>query len=178
MSQFRITTRYAKALLDLSSEKNALEEVRNDAEFIVNTCSESRDLVIMLQNPIVYSYKKMAVLKSIFENKISAMSFKFIEVSVRKNRAGMIEAIFSMFLEHYKAKHKISDATLITAVESSDATQKRTIDLLEGSTGEKIILSKKVDENLIGGFKILYKDKLLDASVASKLNELRKELID
>lgn len=178
MSHYRITSRYAKALLDLSIERNMLEEVERDVELIVNTCEESRELVVMLKNPIVLPQKKLAVLADIFKSKISDLSYKFIEVIVRKNRASLVFEVMQMFNEKYKAYKHISDAILYTAVEAGESTKSQVNKLLSEATEETINLSSVVDEDILGGFMIRYKDRLLDASVASKLRELRKELLD
>ncbi|MFY0673219.1 MAG: ATP synthase F1 subunit delta [Bacteroidia bacterium] len=178
MSQYRITSRYAKALLDLSIERNMLEEVERDVELIVDTCDASRELVVMLKNPIVLPQKKLAVLSDLFKSKISEVTFKFIEVVIRKNRANLVFEVMKMFNEKYKEYKHISDAILFTAVEAGASTKAQVNKLLSDATGETINLSTVVDENILGGFMIRYKDRLLDASVASKLRELRKELLD
>lgn len=178
MSQFAITSRYAKALLDLSVERNALDEVEKDVELIVNTCKGSRELLVLFKNPIVLPQKKMAILAHIFKDKISALTFKFLEVLVRKNRSKLIFEILLMYLEKFKSYQNILDAYLYTATIANEHTKEQVLNMLEEATGEKIILSSIVDEKLIGGFMIRYKDRLLDASVSSKLRDLQKELID
>ena len=42
----------------------------------------------------------------------------------------------------------------------------------------KISLSKQVDENIIGGFKLKVDDQLIDASIASQLQKIKRELIN
>lgn len=178
MSQYRITSRYAKALLDLSIEKNALKEVESDVELIVATCDESRQLVVLFKNPIILPQKKLAILKSLFEGKVHELTLKFLEVIVRKNRSHLMFEVMEMFLEQYKSHEKIADAVLYTAAETSSATNEAVVKMLHEATGEEVKLETVIDEALIGGFKIRYKDRLLDASVSSKLNELKKDLLD
>jgi len=178
MSQYRITSRYAKALLDLSIEKNVLKEVEQDVELIVNTCESSRQLVVLFKNPIILPQKKMGVLESLFKAKVNEVTFKFLEVIIRKNRSHYIFEVLEMFLEQYKAHEKIADAVLHTAVEPNQSTKDTVVKMLHEATGEEIHLTTKVDEDLIGGFMIRYKDRLLDASVSSKLNELKHEFLD
>ncbi|MGB0429949.1 MAG: ATP synthase F1 subunit delta [Bacteroidia bacterium] len=178
MSQYRITSRYAKALLDLSIERNMLEEVERDVELIVSTCEESRQLVVMLKNPIILPQKKLAVMADVFKANVSEVTFKFIEVIIRKNRSKLVFEVMQMFNEKYKEYKHISDAVLFTAVEASNETKAQVTKILADATGETINLSTEVDEDILGGFLIRYKDRLLDASVASKLRDLRQELLD
>lgn len=178
MSQYRITSRYAKALLDLSIEKNALKEVHNDVNVIVDTCEDSRQLVVLFKNPIILPQKKLAILKALFEGKVNELTIKFLEVLVRKNRSHFIFEVMEMFLAQYKTHEKIADAVLYTATKTTEATNDSVTKMLHDATGEDVRLKTVIDEDLIGGFKIRYKDRLLDASVSSKLNELKKDLLD
>jgi len=178
MSQFAITSRYAKALLDLSVERNVLIEVEKDVELIVATCENSRELVVLFKNPIILPQKKLSILSDLYKDRVSELTYKFLEVLVRKNRSKLIFEILEMYLEKFKAYQHISDAVLFTATEAKESTKNHVVKLLEEATGEKIILSSLVDEKLIGGFMIRYKDRLLDASVSSKLRDLQKELLD
>ena len=178
MSQFRITSRYAKALLDLSIERDTVEEVHGDVQLIVNSFDESRELVVLCKNPIVLPQKKQSILEGLFKKHITPLTFKFMDVIVRKNRSHFIPEVMDMFLAKYKHYRQISDAILYTATEAREETKSSVIDILSKATGEQIELTTIVDESMIGGFMIKYKDRLLDASVASKLNDLRKELLD
>lgn len=178
MSQHRITTRYAKALLDLGIEKKMLEELFADAEMLVETCKQSRELVLLLKNPVVMPAKKLSILKQLFEKNLQAETNKFIEVVVRKNRSVYIYELFKRFVEMYREYKGIASAELQTAVESSKELRDKVTQLLADTTGNTIELNTEVDEELIGGFMIRYKDRLVDASVASKLKDLKKKLID
>ena len=45
-------------------------------------------------------------------------------------------------------------------------------------TGKKIILQNTIDKNVLGGFNLKIGDKMIDCTVSSKINELRKKLIN
>lgn len=178
MSNYRITSRYAKALLDLSIERNELQAVQSDVSLIVETFVASRQLVVFLANPVVLPQKKLAVLNKLFKTRVAKITFKFIEVLIRKNRSALVYEIMEAFLGQYKAHEHITDATLVTAIEASPEIKKEVVRMLEDATHETVLLTNVVKDSILGGFQIKYKDKLLDASVSSKLNILRKKLID
>lgn len=178
MSQFRITSRYAKALLDLSIEKGLVETVYVDVQNIVKTCDNSRELVVIFKNPIILPQKKLGILEALFKNKINALTYKYIEVIVRKNRSHFLFEIMQMFEKQYKTYKNISEAILYTAQPVEESVKGQVVSLLHNSTGEIIELKTKEKPQMIGGFMIQYKDKLIDASVASKLKELRKKLTE
>ena len=66
MAYGRAAVRYAKSLIELSIERNDLEAVKADMDLIHTTCVESKDLVLLLESPVVKTDKKLSILKAIF----------------------------------------------------------------------------------------------------------------
>lgn len=174
----KVTKRYAKALLDLALEQNSLSDTYSDVLNVIEISKSTRQLIVVLKNPIVLQYKKFRIVHSIFSNEIKPLTLRFIELIVTKNRAHILFEILDNFIELYNEHQKIAHATLITAVEASEDTKSKVTSLLEKASKNTILLENIIDESLIGGFLIRYKDSLIDASVASKLKSLQKELID
>ena len=52
MSEIKVASRYAKSLIDLALEQNALEEVKTDMQLFVDTLKESSELQAVLKNPV------------------------------------------------------------------------------------------------------------------------------
>ncbi|HHH50571.1 MAG TPA: F0F1 ATP synthase subunit delta, partial [Saprospiraceae bacterium] len=77
----------------------------------------------------------------------------------------------------YKQINKITTVKLITAVPLEDsAVEKIKARLLDSdSTQQKIELVTAVNKDLIGGFVLEFDNQLYDASVAHKLEQLKKE---
>jgi F-type H+-transporting ATPase subunit delta len=81
------------------------------------------------------------------------------------------------FMVKYKMINKITSVRLTTASElpssTVDAIKAKLTDA--GVAESNIDLQLVVDSNVIGGFKIETTDKLYDATIAHKLDNLRKE---
>ena len=69
MKESRIAIRYAKALFDLSLEKDNVEEINDDMLLVRDVCKENRDFSLLLSNPVVRTDKKLSVIKAIFRSK-------------------------------------------------------------------------------------------------------------
>ena len=65
MATARVAARYAKALLSLAQERNELGAVSQDLDTLEALFSGSRELVVLLQSPIVKGDKKQAVLDAV-----------------------------------------------------------------------------------------------------------------
>tara|TARA_Y100000588_G_C14043322_1_gene833846 strand:+ start:441 stop:998 length:558 start_codon:yes stop_codon:yes gene_type:complete len=175
MSEYRIASRYAKSLLDLSVEKGTLEEVNKDMQLLSETAEESRDLVMMLKSPIITHDKKLAVLKKVFEGKVSELTMSFFTILTKKQREAYLVAVAEEFHHQYNAHKGIEEATVTTTFPLTDALRKEFESVVEKITSRKVELTEKVNEALIGGFILKIGDRQIDDSVSSKLKALRVE---
>ena len=128
----KITTRYAKSLLDLAIEQNQLEECYNDLIAVENLCVESSDFTLMLKSPIINTSKKLIIIKSLFEKKLSKLTYLFIELITNKKREPLLHLIAKNFIELYKIHHKIITASVTTAI-ALDKELKEKVESLEQS---------------------------------------------
>ncbi len=176
MSVSRIATRYAKSLVDLAKEQNKLDRVKTDIDSFLKA-TENRDFEVMLKSPIIPPDKKKQVFSALFKDDFDEMTMAFIDIVVRKNRSEHLEGIANSFVKQYEQLNKVSTITLTTATKlTEDAIKQIENKFLESSdTSEKLNIVSKVNPDLIGGFVVEFDDKLYDASVAHKLEKLKKE---
>lgn len=175
MKETKIANRYAKALFDLALETKVLDQVKNDMELVVSVCQQNRDFRLMLQSPIVFTDKKEAILKEVFEKQIQQISYFFLMIITRKKREAVLEAIAEQFVIIYKEFKNITTATLGTAIKLDQEIKDKVTSLLSDQTKGKIELSEEVNKDLIGGFVLSYDDKQYDASIKKQIKELRRD---
>jgi len=178
MSLKRIASRYAKSLLDLSKESNNLETVFENMKSL-QSATENRDLYLMLKSPIINAQKKKDIIQKIFSPTFDKMTMGFMDIIITKSREQYIPEIATEFIEQYNALKKISTAILTSATpltEASLANIKAKL-LASNITDETVDITTKVDPAILGGFIIQIGDKLYDASVAHKLETLKKQFV-
>ena len=176
MSLQSITSRYAKSLLDLAIEQNKLDTVLADVQGFAKA-SENRDLYLMLKSPIVNTEKKLDVLKAIFDGKLDKLTMSFITLITKKGREIYLPEIATAFIEQYRDHKGISGVIITTAQALTDAELAKIKAKLVASDVTKTTLEieTKIDPSIIGGFVIEIGDNLYDASVAHKLDEIKKQ---
>lgn len=175
MSAERLSYRYAKSLIDLAKEQGTLETIKGDIDSLV-AATGNRDLALLLKSPIVSKMKKAGVLEAIFGDSFNDMTMSFMDILLSKGREMYIPEIATEFLAQYKALNKISTVKVTTAVPMDDAALASIRAKLVDSPdlAENIEIETEVDASLIGGFKLEFNDRLYDASVAHRLNEMKK----
>jgi F-type H+-transporting ATPase subunit delta len=178
MSEIQISSRYAKSLIELASEKGLLEEVYQDMVLLDKTCDENRPLRLLLANPLVHNYKQLEVLRKVFSGKITAMTTAFLELIVKKTREAIVPAIAKAFIAQYRLLHNLEDAEVITAEPlNSEMREKILAAATQISGGKKITLKEIVKPEIIGGFILQVRDNQIDSSVKSRLDSLRLHFV-
>ena len=175
MSEIQVASRYAKSLIDLSEEQNALEAVRTDMEFFLRTLRENPTLKAVLKNPILGPNKKSGILNELFSSRVHPMIMTFFAIVVRKGRSGILFDTAKEFINEYNIRKNITKATVTTAAPLSDENKKQVEEVIKQATNGEIILTAKVDSSLIGGFILKVGDKQFDTSISSQLSKLKKE---
>jgi F-type H+-transporting ATPase subunit delta len=173
MSEIRVASRYAKSLLELAEEKGVLEEVHNDMQLFSNTCDNSRELKLMLRNPIIGHDVKLKALRRIFSDKFHPMTLSFFEILTKKQRENLLAVIAKEFHKQYNVLMKIESALVTTPFELTEDLRASFRKAVEEISGKQVELKEKVNPELIGGFVLQINDRQIDTSISSRLKELR-----
>lgn len=176
MSVSRIATRYAKSLLDLASEQGQLEAVHADMVSFAAALA-SRDLVLMLESPMIHADKKEKVLEALFGSRFSALTMSFFRICVRKGRESLLPDMTQAFAAQYRSRKNILAIRVTSATPLPDGARERIAAQVKaaGIASGEIEWDLRVDPALIGGFVLEMDDRRYDASIAHKLDQLRKE---
>jgi F-type H+-transporting ATPase subunit delta len=176
MAQTKVATRYAKSLLGLVAEKGNMEEAFKDMSLIHKTCSENRDLVVLLKSPVVNTGKKVSILNSVYKKNVSEVTMLFINLITKNRREGALPEIADAFIAQYKAMKGITTAVVTSAAVLSDDAKNKIQELVLKEVGAGTVeLEMEVNPELIGGFILRIGDKQLDTSILSKIGDLRQE---
>ncbi len=168
-----IGNRYAKALIALANEQGKLEEVYNDMKFFEAVCSENDEFRKIMANPIVRHEKKFGILKKIFENRVTNVTFSIFSVLTRKNREQLLYPIAQEFHKLYDEQKGIQKVQVLTPVALTDAQKAEFSKIVSESMNKTVELTEKIDESLIGGYVLKVGDTQIDTSVKHKLSELK-----
>lgn len=178
MSATKLASRYAKAIMEESIQNNSLDLTLGDLNKIDGLCNESDDLKALLKSPLIKSDIKENVFKSIFQSKISSAVLNFVLLVISHKREAFLQQIIGAFNHQYNELKQISEITITTAVSTPQE------DLVAIATKFKeelnlinVKVNVNVDSSILGGFVVQLGDRVYNASIKHKLNELRKELI-
>jgi len=168
--------RYAKSLIDLATEHQALEAVKEDMVQFEQVVDDNSQLEAILKNPIVPLDKKQGILNGLFGGKVHPITENFFKLIVSKGRSAILFETAKQFIVQYQALKGIVNAEVTSAIALTDENRKAIIGLVKNSLhANEVVVKEKVDEKLIGGFILKVGDKQFNASIANGLDKLKKE---
>jgi F-type H+-transporting ATPase subunit delta len=174
MSELTVASRYAKSIIDLAQEQNALDAVNNDVVDFLKTLKANSQLAAVLSNPIISHQKKLGILTALFEGKMSKITIAFFKLMINKGRGNVLYTTAHEFVNQYDVLKHITQATVVSATALSDENKAKLLAEVKTAVGGEVTLEAKVDESLIGGFVLTVGDRQIDTSIASNLKKLKK----
>ena len=166
---------YAEALLEAAQDKNRLDQVRQEFEDFAAAVEESADLRRFLQNPQVELRTKRSALEELLEGS-DEIFLNFVRLLVEKDRIVEVEDVYQEWTRLLARQERVLELELQTAVELSDEEAAKVVKDIEEASGRKVVATRTVDSDLIGGLVVRAGSIRLDASVRGRLQQLREEL--
>jgi ATP synthase F1 delta subunit len=164
---------YASALFDVARERGRIDEVREQLAQFAEAVDGDRDLQVFFFSPYLSSAEKREGMKRAISGAEPEL-INFLELLIEKQRMPEIFPIRRQFDELWKRENRRIDVTVTSAVELDPAVVRRIGEQVERQTGEEVDLSSRVDDGILGGIVLQVGNMVLDASIRSRLEKLRK----
>ena len=169
-----ISERYGYALYDLAAENKCIDDIINNFDSIDKVLKESSDLKKVIQSPLVRSEVKLNILLTIFSKKnLHELTTTFLKVLDKNKRISNLSSIILQFKKINSEKRGDISANITSADELSQDEKEKIINQLKNSLGQKLSLNFDVDKNIIGGLIVKVGSKMIDTSIANKINKLK-----
>jgi ATP synthase F1 delta subunit len=166
---------YADALFEAAKGKGDLDRVHDELDEFADVLAENREMQTFLFSPYFSTEEK----KGGLERAVAGASpefANFLELLAEKHRMPVIFRIRSRFDELWAVENRRLEVTLTSAVELDESVAERVREEIERQTEREIDLQTSVDPDVLGGLVLQVGNMVLDASLRSKLDRLRKEV--
>lgn len=164
---------YAESLLDVSEEMGNTEAVKKELIDLKELFDNNTDLYDFYVTPKINKEHKKEVLKGIFADKLSPITLNLLCVLLDKRRAMEFSGVVRQYERLVSEKNNEVAGVVYLAKPCSDAVLARIEKKLSEVTGKNLKLKVSIDPALVGGIKVKIGDKVVDATVASQLREMK-----
>ena len=176
MRDRKVAGRYAEALLRTAKPAGTLAACAESYAGVLEVMAASRDLVIFLDSPQVREQEKKAVLGKVFGPRLEPVLMDFFNLLIDRNRIELLRDIGEVFAGLVEADGGLVRARVVTAIALPSDLETKLRDKLAHVTGKSVILDKKVDPAVLGGVCVTLGDRIIDGTVRTNLDRLRKTL--
>jgi F-type H+-transporting ATPase subunit delta len=171
-----VAKRYARALFELAQEQNKIAAVEEELKAVVSVFQDNTDYEKLIKHPGLGADSKAALLKNVFEGKISDITFNTLLLLVEKGREDLLDALVTYFVTIASDALGQAQAIVYTPVELSESELGHIAASFSSLTGKQIRVVSVLDKSLLGGIKVRIGDRLYDGSLSGKLERLEKTL--
>jgi F-type H+-transporting ATPase subunit delta len=166
---------YADALFEAAKEKGNLGEVHEQLDQFAEEMNENADMRVFFFSPYFSSAEKREAISQAVSGGEDEL-VNFLQLLAEKHRMPAIFRIRQRFDELWAQAEKRLEVRLTSAVELDQKIVDQVGEQIERQTDRTIDLTNEVDPDILGGLVLRVGNRVLDASLRSKLERLRKEV--
>ena len=166
---------YAEALFEAGKDRGKLDALQSQLAQFTDAVDGNRELHVFLFSPYLSTADKVEGLKRAISGAEPELT-NFLELLAEKHRMPDIFRIRRELDELWKKENRRLDVTVTSAVELDEAVVKKIGQEVERQTGEEVDLASRVDDGILGGIVLQVGNMVLDASIRTRLEKLRKSV--
>jgi len=175
MASTRAAIRYAKAILDIAHDKGVAKEVSNDMASIASTINGNAELSAFILNPTTRVEVKQSALLEVFAG-INGVTKSLFQLLFENKRFEILAAVATEYNQLFEEMNGMEKATVTTAIPMDAELEAKVLAKILTFSNKKVNIENIVDPAIIGGFILRIGDQQYNASIANRLQVLKREL--
>jgi F-type H+-transporting ATPase subunit delta len=173
-----VAKRYAVALVSLAREASSLDAVEADMERLDALLEESAAFHDFVQNPLIPETAREKSLEALFKGKCDTLTMNLLLLLVRRERLAVLPDIVTQARDLIREEKGVLPVEVVSAEPFLKRQEEELSKKLAARTGKTIELTVRVDESLLGGFRLRMGDLVEDYSIAAKLETFKQNVIN
>lgn len=169
--------RYATALFDLAEDGGELDATAGDVSTVRGLLAESGDLRRVVASPVIGRDTQAAALDAVLERAgAGALVRRFVGTVARNRRLHELDAMCAAYGDLLARRRNEATARVTTARPLTDGQLGELEDELRRATGARVTVDAHVDPGILGGMVVRIGSRMVDSSLATRLQRLELSL--
>jgi F-type H+-transporting ATPase subunit delta len=169
--------RYALALYQVAEEKGKVDQFLDELKTVVGLIDQDANLKLLIEHPSISTSSKKEFLEKIFKGKVEDDVLSFMKLLLEKGRMLEIGNMLKQLQDIYLEKHNTSVAEIKTVVPLLEEEKTELISNLQKKFNRTIILKEELDPAILGGMFVKVENEVIDGTVKSKIDEMKKIML-
>jgi F-type H+-transporting ATPase subunit delta len=166
---------YARSLFEVAQEQDKLDEVRDQIGQFADALGESRELQTFFFSPYFSTEEKKKGLDSALDGADETVE-NFLALLIENHRMPALFRVRRELDAMWQDVNKLLPVQITSAIELDGAVARQIGDEIGRQTGRKVELTSTVDPDVLGGIVVRVGNSILDASIRTRLERLRKQV--
>jgi ATP synthase F1 delta subunit len=166
---------YGSSLFEVATKQGKLDVVREQLAQFADAVRASQQLQVFLFSPYFSTQEKQAGLERALEGADEVL-MRFLELLIEKHRMPVLFRIRQEYESLCERAERRLRVEITSAVELDPAMAQEVAEQIGEHTGRRIELRRRVDPEIIGGLILRVGNSILDASVRTRLERLRRQV--
>ena len=172
-----VAKRYAKALVELSEEKKAVDKTKADLGAFIAALDSAPAMQKLFSSPVFTPEDKKTVIKDLGAKiGMQQLTQRFVEHLAETGRIRYVKDVYEAFLANLAERQNRATVELTTAATVNPAELAEIKKKLESLTGKQVDISTQLDAALIGGARARIGSMIYDGTIKNQLNKMRNQL--
>ena len=172
-----IAARYAKAIFELAVEGKSVKAIENDIVALESALNDSAEFRDLIASPVyTREDQERSVAAIAAKMKLSPIVANTLGLMARKRRLFVLPQLNAELRDLIAEEKGEVTAEVTSAKAMTKAQQDKLAKTLKAQIGKDVIINVAVDDSLIGGLIVKVGSRMIDTSIASKLNNLQNAM--
>lgn len=163
---------YGRSLFEVAAEQGKLDLLREQLGQFADALSENRDLELFFFSPYFSTTEKQAALQGLLDGADERL-LSFLELLIENHRMPVIFRVRREYERLWEDEKRLLPVVLTSAVELDEQTVAALRARIGERTGRSVELTTEVEPEILGGIVVRVGNSILDASIRSRLEQLR-----
>ena len=170
---------YGQALYDTAVSSGNADDMMQEVGVVRKILDENPDFTKLMLHPSISKQEKLDIVEKIFRGRVMDELTGFLLTVVEKERFKELDSIFEYFTDRIKADRGIG-VVYITSPMDLDINTRLAVEgrIRETTSYQTLETHYSVDPSIIGGIIIRIGDRVADASVKTRLDDLTSKLLE
>jgi len=166
---------YGRALFEVAEEQGKVDVLREQLGQFAEALEGNRELKLFFFSPYFSTAEKQQALTGLLEGADDAF-VEFLKLLIENHRMPVIFRLRRAYERLWDEANRVLPVQVTSAIELDEATTQSIGASIGQSTSRKVTLSTRVDPDILGGIVVRVGNSILDASIRSRLEQLRKQV--
>jgi F-type H+-transporting ATPase subunit delta len=166
---------YARSLFEVASDQGKLDVVRDQLGEIADALAENHDLEVFFFSPYFSTEEKKQGLDRAVDGADEVVR-NFLALLIENHRMPALFRIRREYDRLWEEENRLLPVEVTSAVALDESVTARIGEEIGRQTGRTVQLSSTVDPDVLGGIVVRVGNSILDASIRTRLERLRKQV--